>query len=92
MGTSTQVAATVKVRKSTGLDVVATESYIHRGWVDGWVGGSGAQDRLQLCLVWTTMLGYFSAKPYGFLVAIMHAIFFTVVCFPITFFDSSSDG
>lgn len=38
------------------------------------------------------MLGYFSAKPYGFLVAIMHAIFFTVICFPIMFFDSSSDG
>lgn len=36
MGTSTQVAAAVKVRKSTGLNVVATESYTEGGWMGGW--------------------------------------------------------
>lgn len=42
MGTSTQVGATVKVRKSAGLSVGAIESYSEGGWMGGW-GEVGAR-------------------------------------------------
>lgn len=90
MGTSTQVVTTVKVRKSAGLDIVATESYSEGGWMSG--GREWGPGSITALPGVDKMLGSFSAKPYEFLVAIMYVICFTVIYFPITFFDSSSDG